>query len=126
MIVLDASAWVDVLAGGSRGSALEDEDISVPPHFDVEVIGSIRALHQRRVLTGGAADLAVDRHLRAPFVRSFEPADARAAWTMREAMSYRDAWYVALAQRLDAAWVTADLRAARAAERHVRVHVMEE
>ncbi|MDF8264370.1 type II toxin-antitoxin system VapC family toxin [Luteipulveratus flavus] len=124
MIVLDASAWVDVVAGGSRGSVLESKDITVPPHFDVEVIGSIRALHQRRVLTDDAADRAVDRHLRAPFVRSFEPADARAAWTLREAMSSRDAWYVALAQRLEAVWVTADLRAARVAGRHVRVHVV--
>lgn len=117
MIVLDASAWVDVLTAGVDVPALATDDIAVPPHFDVEVLGSIRALQQHGELEAAAADVAVERHLRAVFDRAFDPADIRAAWVLREAMSFRDAWYVSLAQRLDALWVTADQKAARTARR---------
>lgn len=116
-LVLDASAWVDILLRRSDGRSVADGEIVVPPHFDVEVIGAIRSLAQRGALGESTATDAVDRHLRMPFTRSFDPADAGAAWELREAMSFRDAWYVALARRLDAPWVTADSRAAGVAER---------
>ncbi|MDQ3359513.1 MAG: type II toxin-antitoxin system VapC family toxin [Actinomycetota bacterium] len=116
MIVLDASAWVDVLTAGAATTLLDDR-IAVPPHFDAEVVGAVRALVQRGVLTPDLAELAVDRHLRAPFEREFESDDLRTAWRMREAMSLADGWYVALARRLGATWVTSDLRAAEAARR---------
>lgn len=117
MIVLDASAWIDVLTAGVDVPALATDDIVVPPHFDVEVIGSIRALQQQGVIDPAAADKAVDRHLRGVFERSYEHADIRQAWALRDSMSFRDAWYVGLAQRLDALWVTADREAARTARR---------
>lgn len=117
MIVLDASAWVDVLAGQGDDALLRHDELVVPPHFDVEVLASVRSLAQRRVIGDGAADRAKHRHLRAPFTRTFDPADAIAAWELREAMSFRDAWYVALARRLQVPWITADGKAAGVAER---------
>lgn len=114
MIVLDASAWVDVLVGGAtppEGLA----GCAVPGHFDAEVVGTLRALVQRGAITGVQGDAAVDRHLRARFRRDFDPVDARTAWQWREAMSITDGWYAALALRHDATWVTSDRRAARVA-----------
>lgn len=117
MIVLDASAWIDVLTAGLDLVELEDDDIIVPPHFDVEVMGSIRALVQRREIELQVADVAIDRHLRAQFTRVFDPEDARRAWALRDSLSFTDAWYVALARRLGATWITADQRAGRTARR---------
>lgn len=114
MIVLDASAWINVLMAGAHSPELFDR-IVVPPHFDAEVLGSIRALAQRQALAPEHAEVTVDRHLRAPFERVFEPDDLRSAWSLRATMSLADGWYVALARRLDATWVTSDLRAADSA-----------
>lgn len=117
MIVLDASAWIDVLTAGLNIRDLAEHSLYVPPHFDVEVVGSVRALRQRGSITSGQADTAIDRHLRGIFVRVYDPVDVRRAWTLRESMSLRDAWYVALAERLNATWVTVDEKAAGAAVR---------
>ncbi|MGC1209035.1 MAG: type II toxin-antitoxin system VapC family toxin [Ornithinimicrobium sp.] len=114
MIVLDASAWVDVLCGVVAPPS-PDQAVVVPPHFDAEVIGALRALSQRQVLTDDQADRAVDQHLRADFTTDRDPEDARRAWRWRESMSLPDAWYAALASRLDVAWVTTDQRAATTA-----------
>ncbi|MGB3184233.1 MAG: type II toxin-antitoxin system VapC family toxin [Ornithinimicrobium sp.] len=114
VIVLDASAWVDVLVGGSSAQAFDDA-IVVPPHFDAEVIGPLRGLVQRGTLPLAKAERAVDRHLRAPFDRNFDPDDIQPAWRWREFMSFTDAWYAVLARRLRVTWVTANPRAAATA-----------
>lgn len=116
MIVLDASAWVDVLVAGASAAALDDT-IVVPPHFDAEVIGALRALVQRGPLPLSTAERALDRHLRAPFDREFDPDDIQAAWRWRESLSLTHAWYAVLARRLRVTWVTADQRAAATARR---------
>lgn len=120
-MVLDASAWVDVLAGALDLPELGWQKRAVTPHFDAEVVGSVRSLCQRNVITQIAADAAVQRHLRAPFERPFDPADVNRAWQLRETMSFADAWYVAMAERLDATLITADQRMARSATRFVQV-----
>jgi predicted nucleic acid-binding protein len=115
VIVLDASAWVNVLTADLTIPQLGDADVYAPPHFDVEVVGSVRAMRQRDWITEDQANTAVDRHLRSVFWRTHDPADVRRAWSWRESLSFRDAWYVALARRLDAEWYTADERAAKTA-----------
>lgn len=115
MIVLDASAWIDVLVAGLEIPELEQNEVLVPPHFDVEVLGSIRALAQRGTISADEADVVTARHLRAPFTRDSDLADARYAWSVRERMAFADAWYVGLAVRRNATWVTADQRAGRTA-----------
>lgn len=111
MIVLDASAWVDVLAGVARAPD-PVEEVVVPPHFDAEVVGALRALNQRGVLSGDQAELALDQHLRATFVPERNESDVRQAWRWREQLSLADAWYAALARRRQATWITSDRRAA--------------
>lgn len=116
MIVLDASAWVDVLVSGSSHDTLSEE-VVIPPHFDVEVVGTLRVLAQRGEISQSAAEVALDRHLRAPFNREFDPADIQGAWRWRESMSLADAWYAVLARRKHATWLTSDRRAAETAIR---------
>lgn len=116
MTVLDASAWVDVLVSGAAPPDPE-EPILVPPHFDAEVVGALRALAQRDVLSSEQADTALDLHLRADFLRELEPEDIRQAWRWREDLSITDGWYAAMARRRGAVWLTTDGRAAGTASR---------
>ncbi|MCK0112627.1 type II toxin-antitoxin system VapC family toxin [Ornithinimicrobium sp. F0845] len=117
MIVLDASAWVDVLTGVISPPD-PDEPVVVPPHFDAEVVGSLRALQQRAVISAEDADRALDQHLRARFSAEWTEADIRQAWRWRDSMSVADGWYAAMALRLNATWVTTDQRAGATARRH--------
>ena len=116
MIVLDASAWVDILVGASQPPS-PDEEVRVPPHFDVEVIGTLRALVQRDELSLADAETALDRHLRVGFEHEREERDIRQAWRWKDDLSFPDGWYAALALRLGATWVTLDERAAPTARR---------
>ena len=58
-LVLDASAMVDLLLGagvvGAVQSALRDRPLSVPAHFDGEVLSAIGRLHRAGELTDSAA-----------------------------------------------------------------------
>lgn len=116
MIILDASAWVEILLGTHLPPPAEEE-VRVPPHFDVEVLGTLRALAQRAIISQDEASTAMARHLRAPFVSERHEDDIRQAWSWREALSFRDGWYAAMATRLDATWLTTDDRAAPTARR---------
>jgi predicted nucleic acid-binding protein len=119
VIVADASVLVLGLVDEGGAGALARErllasDIAVPELADVEVLSVVR----REVLAGrltserGAGalqdytDLAVERY-------SHRPLMAR-VWELRDTVSAYDAQYVALAELLDAALVTADGRLARA------------
>ena len=117
MIVLDASAWVDILMG-LVPPPQPDEAVTVPPHFDAEVVGALRALDHRAVLSTLEAETALRLHLHARFPVERQDDDVLQAWRWRESMSLADAWYAALALRLGATWVTTDRRAAATARRH--------
>ncbi|WP_109474321.1 type II toxin-antitoxin system VapC family toxin [Ornithinimicrobium cavernae] len=117
MIVLDASAWVDILTGIIAPPPAE-ESVIVPPHFDAEVVGALRALNQRGVLADEAAERALGQHLRADFGVERDEADVHQAWRWRDSLSVTDGWYAALALRRGATWLTTDRRAATTARRH--------
>lgn len=124
-VILDASAWVDMLIGGAP---LPDPStaITVPPHFDLEVVGTLRSLQQRGVLAPERADRALRQHLDADHDVEHNRADLEQAWSWRESLSIADGWCAALAHRTDSTWVTADRRAAATAHRlGVRVDTLE-
>lgn len=79
---------VEVLARRLEPEVVSGHAVSVPPHFDVEVIAGIRGLSQRGLIDASAAQLGVDRHLVAPFVRVFDERDVRGAWSLRGAWMF--------------------------------------
>src|SRR5262245_2680774 len=116
-VVLDASAAIELLlrtpAGRRAEAALRRHQVVVPAHFDAEAFSALG----RRVRGGELAERLVEPILaelaRAPFARlALQPLLAT-AWGLRHNLSLRDALYVTLARRLDAAFVTADGRLAR-------------
>jgi predicted nucleic acid-binding protein len=119
MLVVDASCLVEVLTSTPRAEAIrqqfEDHVDLVAPHLiDVEVMGVVRRRRLANELDDTSArqalmDLAAwsgERFPHAPFIGR--------AWQLRENVRTWDAFYVALAERLDAPLLTLDTRLARA------------
>ena len=102
------TSWVNGLIDGA--------DLVAPHLMPVEVTSVLRKAERRELLTPEQAalshqdllDLDVELH-------AFEPFASR-TWSLRNSVSPYDAWYVALAERLDAPLVTLDRRLARNAD----------
>jgi predicted nucleic acid-binding protein len=115
VIVLDASAAVlALLNDGDARRMLAAERVAVPHLIDAEVAHALRAQVRRRRLgaeQGGAA-IARWTHLG---VRRFGVTGLLSRiWELRENLSAYDAAYIALAEALGCALVTADGRLSRA------------
>lgn len=115
MIVLDASAAVAaLLRDGTARAVLAEQQVHAPHLVDAEVAHSLRRLSATGQLTadlGGAtlnawATLGLTRHPVHPLLPR--------VWELREDVTAYDAMYVALAELLDCALLTADRRLARA------------
>lgn len=115
LIVVDASALYEVLIGTATGRTVGEQmlaadDLAAPAVVDVEVLGVIRRQEMQGLIDPTAAQQAVDdleiwpaeRYDHRPFV-------AR-AWELRRNLRTWDAFYVALAEALDATLLTTDER----------------
>jgi predicted nucleic acid-binding protein len=119
MIVLDASAAVELLLGTELGRIIglriADPEISLhSPHLiDVEVTQALRRYVQEGDLDLGAAQAALDDFRSLDIERhSHEPLLDR-VWALRNNLTAYDAVYVALAEALDAVLLTCDGKLAR-------------
>lgn len=115
-MVLDASAWVDLLVPGPANDEIErrlgeHEDVYVLDVTALEVLSGLR----RAERAGGAQwDADVIRALRSPPYMVFPSAIlAVRVWDLRATHTASDAAYVALAEVLDAPLLTTDGRLAR-------------
>jgi predicted nucleic acid-binding protein len=125
MIVVDASAAVAALLNdGQARHLIGTERLHTPHLIDSEIASGLRRLVQRSQLS--AADgwdalrtwrrLAVTRY---PVHGLFER-----MWEIRENFSAYDASYVALAETLDCALVTADARLGHASQARCAITVI--
>lgn len=123
MKVLDASVVTDAVsvrgpAGDlARRLVAAETRLHAPAILNAEVTSALRAMLRRGDLTTGEARSAA---LRAAAMRArrypFEPFVAR-VWELRNNVTVYDAWYVALAETLDAPLVSADDRLRRSERR---------
>jgi predicted nucleic acid-binding protein len=120
VVVLDASAAVDLLLSTARGPqvarALTGQvEAHVPEMFEPEVLAVVRRWLLRGWIAPGVADRAVDELGDLALVRhGHAPLRAR-VWSLRDRCSPYDACYVALAESLDADLLTTDERLGRGA-----------
>ena len=114
MIVLDASAVVELLLGGERAEVVipwfetEEGEIHAPGLLDVEVTQALRRLvvnGNMEAVRGKAAvevlqDLPVTRHMETPLLPRL--------WELRRNLTAYDAAYVGLAEALGCPLLTFD------------------
>ena len=115
MIVFDASAAVAALsAPGPARDLLGSEQIAIPHLADVEIIGVFRRQVLRGTVEPAAAWNAVDTWRRLGLTRFGSAGFMDRIWELRPNLTVYDATYVALAEELRCALVTADARISRA------------
>lgn len=120
MIVLDASALVELLLGTSAGRALAARiadpviGLHVPHVADVEVAQALRRYARDGALDEAEAAAALEDLRSLDLQRhAHEPLLDR-VWALRHNLSAYDAVYVALAEGLDTVLLTCDSRLAHA------------
>lgn len=130
MIVIDASALVELLVGGTpratRVAAViaPHETLHAPHLVDVEVGSVLRSLEARGQLTGADAIRALGQLLALDLSRYSHEGLLPRAWQLRANLSVYDATYVALAEQLAAPLVTCDARLGAAPGHGARVVVV--
>lgn len=125
MIVVDASVVVDAVIGhGSAAERLAARDLAAPHLLDAEVGSALRGQVRRGDLDPGRAERALGRLSELAVDRYGHWGLLARAWELRSNVSFYDALYVALAERLDAPLVTADGRLARASGLRATIEVV--
>jgi predicted nucleic acid-binding protein len=119
MLVVDASCLIELVADTPRSGDIAarlaaDPDHAAPSVVDVEVMGVIRRLRVRGQLDQTAARQAIADLRDWPGDRFGHRLLLERAWELRDSVRGWDAFYVALAEALDATLVTLDARLARA------------
>jgi predicted nucleic acid-binding protein len=130
LIVLDASAAVELVLGTSRAAliaarALDPAERLHAPHLiDIEVAQVLRRLTLARELTPERAELALADFLSLAIERHVHRALIPRIWTLRSAMSAYDASYVALAEALAAPLLTCDEKLSRSHGHGARIELV--
>ncbi len=119
MIVLDASALVELLVGGTpRAVALagriRNETLHAPHLIDLEVLSVLRTLEKRQAVPSTLAAQAASDLITTALTRYPHEALASRIWQLRANLTPYDACYVALAESLGVPLVTCDARLAGA------------
>jgi predicted nucleic acid-binding protein len=119
VIVVDASVLAVALgddgADGERARArLTDEVLAAPELVDLETVSVWRRHVAAKLMTARRASLAVSDLENLPLRRSPHRPLLKRIWELRNGVTPYDAAYVALAEALDVALVTADARLTRA------------
>ena len=130
MIVIDASALLEVLLHTPLGAAIETrllgtlESLHSPHLLDVEITQVIRRFVMAREIEAERAQAALDDFMGFPIWRHPHGFLLPRVWALRNNFTAYDAVYVALAEVLDATLLTHDRRLATAAHEHVSVELM--
>lgn len=116
MIVVDASAALcALLNNGPSRRALATQQLHAPHLIDSEVASGLRRRVLGKELDVAAGRLALDAMRRLAVTRYPVVGLLDRVWELRENVSAYDASYIALAESLDCALLTADARLSRAA-----------
>jgi predicted nucleic acid-binding protein len=123
VIVVDASAVLEVLLGTEAGRRAEDRlfdreaALHAPHLLDVEVAQVLRRYAAAGEIKPGRAAEALDDLADLPITRHEHVLLLPCIWQLRNNATAYDAAYLALAEVLDATLITRDAKLARAAGR---------
>ncbi len=131
MIVIDASALVELLVGGTPRAAKLAARIARPleslhaPHLiDLEIVSVLRGLEARKLVSPQTAAQAIADLLALDLVRYPHDPLVPRAWQLRGNLTAYDAAYIALAEILAAPLVTCDAKLAAASGNRARVELV--
>jgi predicted nucleic acid-binding protein len=130
LAVVDASALVEVLLRTKRGRTyagllLEPGiDLHVPFLCDVEVVSALRGVVRRGQADARRASEALEDYADLPLTRHPHLRSLDRMFALRENFSAYDAAYVALAEVLDAGFLTGDRRLQAAVRKHTRLEAV--
>lgn len=133
MLVIDASAVVDLLLGQRDSEQIagviadRDHDLHAPHLFDLEALNSLRRSVASGRVSLARADVAVADLIGLPVQRHAHPVLAERIWELRDDFSAYDASYLVLTEilaEMGAALLTTDARFARAVRKHSDVEVL--
>lgn len=120
MIVVDASAVLEMLLGTERGVQVADrlltaeQRLHAPHLIDVEISQALRRLVTLKEIDASRAELALGDYLALVIERHSHVEILPRLWQLRDALSAYDATYIALAEGLQAPLLTCDGKLARA------------
>lgn len=130
MIVLDASAALEVLVRGPlaakvEGRLLTEGEIAhAPALIDLEIAQVLRRYVSAGRITAAGGGAALDVWRALPLQRHGHDLLLPRIWTLRSVLTAYDAAYVALAEALDAPLLTLDAKLAGAGAHQARVEVL--
>lgn len=130
MIVLDASALLELLLRTSKAAQVEhriwanDEPSHAPHLIDVEVTQALRRYARAGDLPPHHASEALDILARFPMTRHAHGPLLARIWALRENLTAYDAAYVSLAEALGATLLTCDGKLAKGTAHRARVEVL--
>ena len=113
-VVVDASAFVDLVLGNPLGVAvrarLVGQSLHAPGHVDAEVLSALGRLSRAGELDDDTVTRLLGRVVDAPIERHPVHELVTGAWARRHQLRLADALYVELAVARDAPLVTTDRR----------------
>ena len=119
MIVVDASALLELLLGTARAAQIgaralsPDEHLHAPYLLDVEIVQALRRLVRLEDIDAERAELALEDLGNLVIERHPHQDLLARMWQLRESVTAYDGAYVALAEALDAPLLTCDTKLAR-------------
>jgi predicted nucleic acid-binding protein len=120
LIVIDASALIEILLQTNRAEALmkrvlgPSERLHAPHLLDIEIAQVLRRMAQRADITVQRAEEALDDYAHLLIERHSHQPLVERIWRLRDSLTAYDGAYVALAEALGAPLVTCDAKLARA------------
>jgi predicted nucleic acid-binding protein len=130
VIVVDASVLATALADDTddgdlaRARLRADPNLHAPHLLDAEVLSALRGQALGGSLDSRRAGQAIADLVALPIVRYPHAPFAFRVWELREVVTAYDALYVALAEALDAALLTADAPLSRASGPRCEVELL--
>jgi predicted nucleic acid-binding protein len=129
VLIVDASSLYEVVADTARADEVRarlavDADHAAPSVVDVEVVSAIRRHHLAGRLDSTAAAQAVQDLRDWPGERFAHRPLLERVWQLRQSVRTWDAFYVALAEAMQATLVTSDARLARATGPRCTIEVL--
>ncbi len=130
MIVVDASAVLELLLGTATGRLAEErlfqprETLHVPHLLDLEVAQVLRRYWATGALTEARAREALEDLVDLPLERYAHALLLPRIWELRHNVTAYDAAYLALAEALDAPLVSCDASLAAAPGHRVRIELL--